>query len=143
MLSSIRVNVGFVFMAELLPKNKQSLYGTIFNNFDCFTYILATIYFWKISTDWFYFVLIGYLLNVWSFASSFFLPESPRFLIEQQKLGEASESLKTIAVWNKAEFDFNADEFRNHHSPQGSGHRDLAYSSDASTKDDPVEAIPV
>ena len=80
-LSSIRINVGYVYLLELMPKNRQTLYGTIWNNFECILYPLATIYFWKISKDWFYFALIGYVFSLWSFIASFFLPESPRYLI--------------------------------------------------------------
>ena len=89
------------------------MYGSLWNNCECLIYPLATIFFWKISTQWVYFCLIGYLLSFWALVSSFFLPESPRFLIDQQKLDDAEKSCKIIAVWNKTtEMVFNADDFR-------------------------------
>jgi hypothetical protein len=48
-MSSIRVNVGVVYLLELVPTNKQTLHGTIWNNCESLIYPLATIYFWKIS----------------------------------------------------------------------------------------------
>ena len=45
-LSSIRVNVGYVYLMELVPTKKQALHGTIWNNSECLIYPLAVIYFW-------------------------------------------------------------------------------------------------
>ena len=45
--------------------------------------MLATFYFWFVSNHWFYFSLIGFVLSTWNCISvTFFLPESPRLLIE-------------------------------------------------------------
>ena len=82
-LSSIRVNVGYVYLMELVPTKNQALHGTIWNNSECLIYPLAVIYFWQISKNWIYFSVIGYVLQIWSFFVSFFLPESPRWLIDQ------------------------------------------------------------
>ena len=46
LLCSIRLNVGYVYMVELMPRNKATFYGTLWNNFDCAILPLATIYFW-------------------------------------------------------------------------------------------------
>ena len=134
--SSIRTNVGYVFLLELMPKKRQSMYGTIWNNCECAIYPLATIYFWKISTHWIYFCFIGYLLSLWSFISSFFLPESPRFLIDQQKLDEAEKNCKIIAAWSKTtEMVFNADEFK---KQKIIVEANISASSDASTQGEAV-----
>ena len=34
LMTTIRVNVGFVYMIELMPKNKQTFYATIYNIVD-------------------------------------------------------------------------------------------------------------
>ena len=46
LLCSIRLNVGYVYLVELMPKNRATFYGTLWNNFDCAIYPLAVIYFW-------------------------------------------------------------------------------------------------
>ena len=115
------------------------MYGTLWNNCECLIYPLATIYFWKISTHWIYFCIIGYVLSFWSVVSSFFLPESPRFLIDQQKLDEAEKNCKIVAAWSKTtEMVFNADDFRRIQATTNI--YDLANSSDASTKGEIVVA---
>lgn len=79
---------------------------------DATTYLLATLYFWKVSKDWIYFASIGY---VWSFVSaigSWFLPESPRYLCEKGKMYELERSLKVIAKINGKELKFDAELFK-------------------------------
>ena len=63
--------------------------------------LLATIYFWFICKDWIYFSLIGFALSTWNCIAIQFVPESPRLLIELQRLEEARVSLQKIADWNK------------------------------------------
>ena len=81
-LSSIRMNIGFVYMMELMPKSKQTIMGSIWNIFEGCIYVLATIYFWQISKYWLYYVLIGYLMQIFSAIIILWIPESPSFLIE-------------------------------------------------------------
>jgi len=45
-------------------------------------YLVATIYFWKISDDWYWIGMIGLLCNLFSACTCWFLPESPRYLLE-------------------------------------------------------------
>ena len=63
------------------------------------------------SDHWLYFSLIGFVLQIWNCISILFLPESPRLLIELQRLDEARESLQKIADWNKVKLEFNEADF--------------------------------
>ena len=83
MLSSIRINVGYVYLLELMPKKRATFYGTLWNNCECVIYPLATIYFWQINKHWIYFTSIGYCFSLYSAIASFFLPESPRWLFSK------------------------------------------------------------
>ena len=80
--TTIRVNVGFVYMMELMPKRLQGFYSSAYNTLEGSVLLLATLYFWFVSKHWFYFSLIGFSFAIYSGVSAFFVPESPRLLIE-------------------------------------------------------------
>ena len=63
-------------------------------------YVIATIYFWKISKLWYPFVAIGYVWNIISIILMFWVPESPRWLVSAGKLDEAREAFEVVAKWN-------------------------------------------
>mmetsp|Transcript_40669 Transcript_40669/g.53345 ORF Transcript_40669/g.53345 Transcript_40669/m.53345 type:complete len:141 (+) Transcript_40669:476-898(+) len=81
--TTIRVNVGFVYMMELMPRRLQSNYASAYNTMEGSILLLATLYFWFISRHWIYFTLFGFALATWNVITcTFFVPESPRLLIE-------------------------------------------------------------
>ena len=57
--NSIRTNVNFLFMVELMPSNKQNLIGTIWNCFEGSIKLFATFWFMYVSTHWLSYVSIG------------------------------------------------------------------------------------
>lgn len=114
MLSSIRVNIGFIYMSELMPGSKQVPLGSFWNIVEGSIYVTATVYFWKISTNWVYFVTIGYsvqLLSIFVFAFGN-IPESPRYLLERQDLDKLKESLEIIAETNGRELLWDPELFK-------------------------------
>lgn len=111
MNASIRINVGFVYLMELMPKNKQTLAGTAWSIGEAMVYFIATIYFWKVSKDWQYIVLVGYFMTLFAFFGSMLLPESPRLLLELKRNEEAKASLDTIATWNGKHLSFYINDF--------------------------------
>ena len=74
--------------------------GTIFLVLDVSIFLFGTLYFWFISKNYFYFLLIGYLLQIWSLFASFILPESPRLLIGLRRFDDARVSFRKIARCN-------------------------------------------
>ena len=66
-------------------------------------YVLAVIYFWKISTHWFWFVFIGLIFQSISIVMMLFMPESPRWLINSGKYEEAEKAFRVIAKYNRKE----------------------------------------
>ena len=59
---------------------------------ESFIYVLGTLYFWKISTYWVYFVLIGFVWNIISVIAMIWVPESPRYLVSVGRLKEAAKA---------------------------------------------------
>jgi len=113
-----RYHIGFVYLMELLPKSKQNFYGAFVNTFNVAGLMLAALYFRFVSKQWTYFCYLSIFMQVVCVVGTCFLPESPRLLIEHQRLDEAEQSLKTIARWGRynddsgqGEWQFNKDEF--------------------------------
>ena len=62
MMTTLRVNIGFVYMMELMPKRLQSFYASTYNTFEGSILFLGTLYFWFVSKHWIYFTMIGFIL---------------------------------------------------------------------------------
>lgn len=55
MTSSIRANIGYVYMMELISKDHLTPVNVIWCNIGPLAYIFASVYFWKISKHAIYF----------------------------------------------------------------------------------------
>ena len=64
--TTIRMNVGFVYLMELIPRRNQSFYASIYNAQEASQLFIATLYFWFVSKHWIYFTLIGFALSTWN-----------------------------------------------------------------------------
>ena len=69
--------------------------------------MIGTIYFWKISTQWFWYCIIGYIWQIISVVFLVWMPESPRYLVSVGKLNEAKKAFATIAWWNRRELEWD------------------------------------
>jgi MFS family permease len=98
--STVRVNIGYPYMAELVGQKYRTAYGTLWSISEGLIFIYATIYFLQISTKWIYFTLIGYCLQIISMVLVFFLPESPVYLMTKGLGYRARDSFRTIAKCN-------------------------------------------
>jgi MFS family permease len=92
--------IGFGYLQELVDNKHKSIYATFFNLSEGLIYVITTIYYWKISSHWVYILSFGYFLCALSLMGSFFLPESPVFLVNEGRLGEARKSFDYIARFN-------------------------------------------
>ena len=89
-------------------------------------YVVATVYFWKISKHWFPYVLIGFVWQAISCVLLLLMPESPRWLVSSRRLDRARQAFGTIAKFNRCELEWNEDEFRkNVKTPRASAKRGL------------------
>lgn len=82
-ISSGRSTVNYLYLVELVPKNRKILVGTIYNAINELTLVFSSFYFMFISKEadnWIIFSLIA--TPICSIAY-FFIPESPDYLYEK------------------------------------------------------------
>ena len=104
--ASCTQTVGWVYMMELLPLHRQAIVAAIYASWDsCITYLLVTLYFWVISNRWFPLALFGYLLQCLSVIFVWWLPESPKLLVELNRFDEAEAAMVKIASIGGTRFD--------------------------------------
>eukprot|EP00347_Sterkiella_histriomuscorum_P021166 403334998 len=99
-LSCIRLNFSFIYGSEIIKTTHATVICSFYNFFDGFTMVQASIYFKFISKDWFY--LYWYFLSICMIGTliSFFMPESPRYLISIGDFKRARESFEFISKMN-------------------------------------------
>ena len=107
LLASLRVQIGYVYLMELMPRSAQTLVTTIWCCCDSVIYLFASVYFWKISKHAFYFELVGFVWVCLSSILMFWIPESPRFLVSTGKLDAAKAVFEKIASWNGKQLDWD------------------------------------
>ena len=100
LLTPLRMQVGFNYMIEFIPKRSQIMAGTCYMISDALVFVITTIYFWKISNDWMPYFCIVIFVNLIVLIGCFFLPESPRMLLELGREDEAITILEQIASFN-------------------------------------------
>ena len=83
-LTSIRINIGSVYLLEMMPKSWKTAMGTFWSIIEGSVYVLATLYFWQVSKSWVGFVGIGYVLQLISAFTIWGIPESPVYLLANQ-----------------------------------------------------------
>lgn len=92
-------SICFLYLMDLMPEKQQILVGTVLNFWDAIVPVLYTLYYWKISKNWLWFVVIfaeaaGLLVIV----LTFILPESPRFLVSQKRYEEARKAINFFSL---------------------------------------------
>ena len=74
--------------------------GSTWGVMDSLVYLFATLYFWQIGKDWFFVAAIGFMMNLVCAVASWWLPESPRYLLETGQIRELETTMKTVATMN-------------------------------------------
>ena len=77
MLYSIRQVMGFVYVLNLLPQKNRTVVVTVIYVLDGLVYPITVIYFWTISTNWFWLLFVAFIFSIVGAIACFFLPESP------------------------------------------------------------------
>jgi MFS transporter, putative metabolite:H+ symporter len=93
--------INYVHTMEFLTPNQQVVYSAIVMSMDCTVYLLATIYFWMISTNQVWFSLVFLFLTFVSLVSvNYFVPESPLWLLKSGRIKQAEHELSQIFKFN-------------------------------------------
>jgi len=104
--------VGWPYFMELLPKNRRAFH-TACNGILGGSYgIIGSIYFVFISKNAYYFMLIGFIMQVMSTVLTYFMPESPVQMFMQGRIEEGRQAVEQIAKMNGKQLDFNYSDFR-------------------------------
>ena len=83
-LNSWKTQVGYTYMLELYSKKHHSIVSSWWCIEDVLVYVMAVIYFWKISVHWIWYALFGQVCTIASILILVLvIPESPRFLASQ------------------------------------------------------------
>ena len=112
--ASGRMQVSYVYLTELLTVTKTKRFGPFINASQLLPQVLASIAFqhitrYTIAFELFALILTGLVLVI----ATFFLPESPKYLINKNRFDEARTTLNTIARFNESDFiDFSEVEFK-------------------------------
>ena len=81
--TSIRIASGFIYMLEFMPKRAQTIFATAWSFFEATIMLWITLYFMNSATrNWATVPLVGYVMQLFGLAGCFFIPESPKFLLE-------------------------------------------------------------
>jgi len=88
-----RSSISYLYMQELLPKEKQTLVGTILQLNNGFVAIYCVIYYWFISNWWIPIQVFGGVLTLGSAVGVWFLPESPKFLLTKKRYDETRDAI--------------------------------------------------
>mmetsp|Transcript_24333 Transcript_24333/g.30181 ORF Transcript_24333/g.30181 Transcript_24333/m.30181 type:complete len:110 (-) Transcript_24333:793-1122(-) len=106
------MNIGYLYLMEMMPKHSQTTVGSTWGVCDAMIYLFATIYFWQIGKDWYFVGVIGFLMNLFTSVTAWFLPESPRYLLEKGEIEELETTMAVVARVNNKPVRFVASHYR-------------------------------
>ena len=108
-------NLAFVYYMEFLPLSKHAIGATTFAVADGLVLPLCTLYFMFVSKNWAYISMVGSAFILFALCTIWFVPESPKILVNQKKFDEAEKILRAIAASNGVDYpeDMNLEEYFN------------------------------
>ena len=98
--ATARVQVSFMVLLENLPSNKHAVFGSTIFVVETLIGISSVTYFTFISKNWFWLVLVGYIMEAIATVGSFLISETPKYLMKAGRTADFEVLLKRIAGWN-------------------------------------------
>lgn len=106
-----RFTCGFVLLTELVPERYQTFVGTALMCGDSAATLYLTFYYRFISKKSYAIFWVGLFLNILTFITTLFVPESVKWLISVKQYRRAKEGLYRIAKFNGIT-DFQMNSFK-------------------------------
>ena len=100
MMATIRVQVCIAYLYETLSRDQYVAAYTFLAVFDGFSGVLASLFFMFVSKDATGLILTAYVCLGLAAIAAFFYPESPRYLVKSDQIGQAQQVFEYIANYN-------------------------------------------
>lgn len=100
MFAFFRLNISFIYGQEVIMKGHANIIGSLYNTLDATTMIFTTLFYKYVSKEQIYISTCFFALTVLALVITFFLPESPKFLVSKGHFLKAKHSFNRIASMN-------------------------------------------
>ena len=101
MMAVGRANLSYLLLMELIPEANRTVVGTMIFILDSCTLILSSFILRFVTKQWYPFQIFTMSINLVALIGMFFIPESPRFLVEAKRYNEARAVISLISRVNK------------------------------------------
>ena len=98
--STLRSAIGYVYSLEFIETSKQNIASSIMKTIDVTIPIWLSLLYMYTSNEWRHYYLASFVIGLMVWASSFLIPESPGFLIAQNRFDEAKNVISQISRVN-------------------------------------------
>ena len=95
-----RASVGYLYLLELMPKNKKVMIGTLNFTFSESMFVFSALFFKYITKDITYMIILGTVITFICDIGICFIPESPDYLYAVRDYQGARDALNYIARFN-------------------------------------------
>ena len=89
-----------MWASEVVPFKRRARAYTIVNVVDAMPTVITGLFYLLVQRDWFTIYAINVAVSYSALLAAFFCPESPRWLLLNNKTSEAIEALNKIAKFN-------------------------------------------
>ena len=101
--SNLKNSQSYVWASEVVPFHRRARAYTIVNVVDAMPTVITGLFYVFVQRDWFTIYAINVAVSYSALLLAFFCPESPRWLLLNNKQSEAIEALNKIAKFNGSE----------------------------------------